>query len=317
MSIGGYFELELSNSGEYHNSALRLNTGRNAFEYILRAKSYQKVFLPYFTCEVIFEPLQKLNIAYELYYIDEKLQPIFDFNKMGKQDVFVYNNYFGLCDRQVNEIAVKCKNLIIDNSQAFFSLPLPHIDTFYSPRKFFGLPDGAYLYIDRRLNSNLEQDVSMYRFEHLLGRIDINAEQYYDIFKKNNIELKNQPIKIMSELTQKLLNSINYNEARKKRCANFQFVHNRIRNSNLLNIELLDGSVPMLYPLLIKNGRKLKNKLIENDVFTATYWPSVLEKTESSDWEFFMVDNLVNIPIDQRYSENELILVLNLIEELR
>lgn len=39
-AIGGYFELELPYSEEYHKNALRLNTGRNAFEYILRSKKY-------------------------------------------------------------------------------------------------------------------------------------------------------------------------------------------------------------------------------------------------------------------------------------
>jgi hypothetical protein len=32
MSIGGYFELELPCGEEYHQGAIRLNTGRNAFE---------------------------------------------------------------------------------------------------------------------------------------------------------------------------------------------------------------------------------------------------------------------------------------------
>ena len=33
-SIGGYFELELTFSEEIHKDSIRLNTGRNAFEYI-------------------------------------------------------------------------------------------------------------------------------------------------------------------------------------------------------------------------------------------------------------------------------------------
>ena len=37
MSIGGYFELELPQGEEYHKNAIRLNTGRNAFEYGLGA----------------------------------------------------------------------------------------------------------------------------------------------------------------------------------------------------------------------------------------------------------------------------------------
>jgi len=41
-AIGGYFELELPYGEEYHKNAIRLNTCRNAFEYILIAKSYKR-----------------------------------------------------------------------------------------------------------------------------------------------------------------------------------------------------------------------------------------------------------------------------------
>ena len=63
-AIGGYFELELPKGEEYHKSALSLNSARNCFEYILRVRKYKKVYLPYYTCEVILEPLKKLNIQY-------------------------------------------------------------------------------------------------------------------------------------------------------------------------------------------------------------------------------------------------------------
>ena len=36
--IGGYFELELRKGEEYHKEAIRLNSGRNAFEYVLLEK---------------------------------------------------------------------------------------------------------------------------------------------------------------------------------------------------------------------------------------------------------------------------------------
>ena len=74
--IGGYFELELNKSIDYHRNAIALNTARNALEYILIAKKYQKVYIPYFTCDVILEPFQKLNIAYEFYKIDENFECI-------------------------------------------------------------------------------------------------------------------------------------------------------------------------------------------------------------------------------------------------
>ena len=44
-AIGGYFELELQQGEEYHKDALRLNTARNCFEYILSV-SYTHLTLP-------------------------------------------------------------------------------------------------------------------------------------------------------------------------------------------------------------------------------------------------------------------------------
>ena len=63
-SIGGYFELELSSSGEYFPKSIALNTGRNAFEYILKVRYYKKVYIPYYTCDVMLEPIKKLKVDY-------------------------------------------------------------------------------------------------------------------------------------------------------------------------------------------------------------------------------------------------------------
>ena len=74
-AIGGYFELELRKGEHYHKNAIRLNTARNCFEYVLRSRSYDKVYIPYYTCEVMLEPIQKLGIDYEFYHINELLEP--------------------------------------------------------------------------------------------------------------------------------------------------------------------------------------------------------------------------------------------------
>ena len=146
IPIGGYFELELRKGEEYHNHAIRLNTGRNALELILKTKKYSKVFIPYFTCDTVLEPFNKLGIDYEFYSINKKLEPVFNYQKIQADMGFLYTNYFGIKDDFISIIAKKLKNLIIDNAQSFFSKPLEGIDTFYSARKFFGVPDGAYLY---------------------------------------------------------------------------------------------------------------------------------------------------------------------------
>ena len=305
-SIGGYFELELPVREEYHNTALRLNTGRNAFEYVLRAKRYKKVYLPYYTCDAMLEPITKLNLAYEFYSIDSNFLPIFNYSNVQKNEVFVYINYFGICDAQTREIAAQCKNLIIDNSQAFYSKTIKGVDTFYSPRKFFGVPDGAYLYTDTLLDDGFETDISYQRFEHLLGRIDIGTEEFYGTFKSNDDSLMNQPIKKMSKLTQRLLSSIDYNSVAESRKQNFEYLNSKLSKNNLLNLNLSSNSVPLVYPYFFDSGAELKKKLIENKIFVATYWQNVLEWTSENDLEYKLAKCLLPLPVDQRYESNNL-----------
>jgi len=143
--LGGYLELELNRNEEHHKTALSLNTGRNALELILRVRKYTKVYIPYYTCDVILEPFRKLNINYEFYSINKDLEPEFNYSLLRDNEGFLYVNYFGIKDDFIPVLAKHCSNIITDNSQAFFCRPLKDIDTFYSCRKFFGVPDGAYL----------------------------------------------------------------------------------------------------------------------------------------------------------------------------
>ena len=154
-AIGGYFGLELQVGESYHKNLTALNTGRNAFEYILRARGYQHVFIPYYTCDVLLEPLRSLNIAYDFYSIDEKLEPV-SLTGINNNSAYLYTNYFGLKTGYIKQLAALIPNLIVDASQAFFDKPLIGIDTFYSPRKFFGLPDGGYASCDIKLSDDFE-----------------------------------------------------------------------------------------------------------------------------------------------------------------
>jgi len=311
-AIGGYFELELPQGKEYHQKAVRLNTGRNAFEYILRAKKYIKVYLPYFTCDVMLEPIKRNDISYEFYNIDLNLEPLFDYSKIEPNAAFLYTNYFALKDKFIAHLKTSCKNLIIDNAQSFYSEPLRGINTFYSPRKFFGVPDGAYLYTDIKLEGILDKDISLHRFEHLLGRIDLGAEICYPFFKENEALIDRQPIKIMSNLTQSILKSIDYKDVATKRQQNFQRLHQVLKSTNQLKIPVNSDIVPMLYPYLCENGFEIRKRLIENKVFIPTYWLNVLHwDAKESSYEKYLTTNLIPLPIHQRISESDLSRMIN------
>ena len=310
-TIGGYFELELNKNSEYHQSALRLNTGRNALEYILEANHYSKIYLPYFTCDVLLQPIKNLEIEFEFYKIDEKLEPIFDFSKIEEGECFLYTNYFGLKDSFVKKLSKKCKNLVIDNAQSFYSKPIKNVDTFYSPRKFFGIPDGAYLYSSKRIEGNLNQDLSFERFEHLLRRIDMNAEEGYKYFSLNDEKLNNLPILHMSNLTKRMLESIDYNSIAKRRIDNYLFLDKKLKKINVLKIDFNQKQVPMVYPFW--GNDKLRKKLIKNKIYCAKYWPNVREWVKTNALEYKLAEEVIYLPIDQRYDLKDMELIVNMI----
>lgn len=313
--LGGYFELELHKGTEYHQKAIRINTGRNAFELILRSRKYSKVYIPYFTCEVILEPFLKLNINYEFYSIDKNFEPIFNYTLIKPDEGFLYNNYFGLKDNFITDLSSYCRNLIIDNSQSFYSNPLIGIDTFYSARKFFGVPDGAYLYLDDVDFANLPFDISIDRFTHLIERIDLGAEAGYNGFKKNEQKLIGQPIMHMSKLTNMILCNIDYLLIKKKRKENFLFLHKQISIYNKLDLILNKNSIPMVYPFL-HDKMNIKQILIKNKIFTASYWPNVLEWTNINSIEYKYASEIIYLPIDQRYSKQDMNFIVKLIKNI-
>jgi hypothetical protein len=264
------------------------------------------VYLPYYTCEVILEPFKKTGTEYEYYHINFELELLNDIS-LGKDEALLYTNYYGLKQAYVEHLANRYgSQLIIDNTQAFYSKPFEGIDTFYTCRKFFGVPDGAYLYTDKLLDVEFERDKSYDRMAHLMKRIDLSAEEGYKDFRRADDGLDNQPILRMSKLTERLMQSIDYDDIAKKRRANFMQLHDALCDSNRLNLHLDDDAVPMVYPYMVSQ-EGIRETLIENKIFVARYWPNVLEWMTKDDIEYLLAYQMQPLPIDQRYGEDNMI----------
>jgi len=313
-AIGGYFDLQLPLLEEFYPSLIKLNTGRNALEYILKVNGYTCIYIPYFTCEVILEPIKKLGLEYHFYTLDRDLNPIIDF-EIESNECLLYTNYFGIKQATIKKLADLDFNLIVDNSQAFYSSPLPDIDTFYSCRKFFGLPDGAYLQCNIKSSSKFERDVSFERMSHLLISIDQSIEKGYESFRNNNEVLSNNPIRRMSLLTERLLKSIDYEECRVIRNRNFRMLHEALSEKNQLSIDSLAINGPLCYPFLT-NKENIKRKLISKRVFVPVFWPNVFNWTTVKMFENYLAQNLVPLPIDHRYNEEDMERMINYLKQM-
>lgn len=307
-AIGGYFELELPRFPELHAEAIALNSGRFCLEYILRCKKYSKVYVPYFTCDSAVEPLEKLGVPYEFYHIDKDYH-ITDDIRLQDGEALMYTNYWGLQDEYCKQLAYRYqKQLILDYTQAFFSNPIAGIDTFYSCRKFLGVPDGGYLYTDAKIDFELEQDESYTRMESLVKRIDLSPEAGYDDFHRTSEEFHHIPIRRMSNFTKRMMQGINYGYAAQQRLDNYNFLRKHL-GGRQLNF----GEVPMVFPFESEQGQELRKMLIAKKVFVAKYWPNVDEWAGEDALETWMANHLLPLPIDQRYGKDDMERILNII----
>ena len=314
LPIGGYFSLELPRYMEYHGRAIRLNTGRNALEYILRHKSYKRIYLPYYICEVVFEPLRRLGIDHVFYHINTDFELTEDI-LLGEDEALLYVNYYGLKQAYIEQLAAHYgSRLIVDNTQAFYDRPIDGIDTFYTCRKFFGVPDGAYAYTCFDDESVLELDVSYDRMKFLCKRIDISPEAGYTDFRQESAELAQQPVRRMSRLTQRLMQSIDYEAAAQRRRANYTVLDQSLSDTNRLHFPLSDSDVPMIYPYL-PFDENLHDFLISHKIYVAHYWSCVMQWCTDSDIEYMLASDMVPIPCDQRYDSNDMQHIINLIHQ--
>ncbi len=313
-AIGGYFQLELRQGEQYHKDAIKLNTARNGFEYILLARRYRKVYIPYYTCEVMLQPLERHHVEYEFYSIDMNFEPI-EIKQLRDNEAFLYTNYYGLKQECVKRLAkIYGSQLIVDNAQAFYAQRIEGIDTFYSPRKFFGVADGGCLYTDCKLDREFKQDKSYHRILHLLQRIDEGAEAGYKAFRASDDGLDNQPIMKMSKLTESILASIDYERITQIRRENFKHLHSCLEGTNKLTINLEDVAVPMIYPYFM-DDESLRQKLIDNKIFVAKYWPNVLDWCTEDSTEYKHTTHIVALPIDQRYSAEDLNRIVEVVKK--
>ena len=131
----------MTKQAEYH--VTKLNLARHCLNFLISAIGINVLHLPYYICPVIWQSVKHWNPNCKLkfYHIDDSFFPLKKFNR---EDYILYPNYFGISWSNIQILAMKYPNLIVDNAQAFFAPPAG-IARFYSLRKFSPAPSGSYL----------------------------------------------------------------------------------------------------------------------------------------------------------------------------
>jgi hypothetical protein len=329
--IGGFFDIELGEGQEnYHPRALALNSGRACLNLIVQRIAPKTVYVPFYCCDSVIEPLLTQQIPFHFYPINSHLQPLLP-QSLGNEEYAIVINYFGIQTPLINTLVEQYKEqVIVDNTQAFFDRGNGKAWSFNSARKFFGVPDGAYLYCPEQ-KSQILADVfernEKFSYFHLLSRLVGKNTEAYQQFLDNERLVDSVP-KAISVLSQKLLSTVRYDDVVQQRRSNFDVYHQVLASYNRLTNAIDDylqrekqNIVPFFYPLLPFN-RVDKTLLFEQQIFIPTFWNDTISRFDGLQeeherqrfaFERELAERVLPLPIDQRYTAADCHIVMEVI----
>lgn len=315
---GGCLPLEIKklNTELFHGfDYVALNSGRNAIAYAAKAFGYQACYIPYYTCKTVEAGLQEVGVEVRYYNIDDHFMPIEPKGGFDDKALFVYTNYFGIMTHVIKQdIIAEHSHVLFDNTQGFFTEPMRGTLSAYSCRKFFGVPDGAYLVGMDIPRIELATGTSADTAGFLLKSIETGPNQAYEMSKENEEHINQEGMRFMSPLTSALMSGVDFKSVSDQRIKNFNVLHESLKDINELDIKLENGA-PMVYPLLVaKDG--VREALVENKIFVPRWWRWIVESSDTNDFEKYLSKYLVPIPITQIYSEQDMNFIADVVRGL-
>ena len=209
------------------------------------------------------------------------------------------------CNKLIN---IFKDNLILDLSMSFFHRPKIKY-YFNSCRKFFGVPDGAYIH-GISLNNELKTN-TLLNTNHLNNRL--TKKKAYDLFLRNESLISSQLHK-MSQFTLDTMCLINYELVKQKRIENFNFLNSKIGKNNILSFPKLHDEVPHYYPYLPKRVISI-NDLIDKGLFVPNIWKIAKNDQINKSTSLKLFEKLLPLPIDQRYNSNDMNYIIHILSK--
>lgn len=305
--IGGFFEEENLNDNKNGFPFLEDQTysnGRSALYEILQICQPTKIFLPAYTCDAVLEPILKLQIPYSLVEINNQMEFV-ALPDLKSSEVLLGINYFGLKGTYLKEISTQLgTNLIIDNSQAFYSSNW-NTWAFNSLRKYFGVPDGSILYTPDGSTLKRTHTYNLPKTEHLKLRKNGAIDLGYKLYKESEEE---QAIsdKKMSNYSSEVLQHLNLKSIRQRRIENFNYLVNALSKRNQLDLSInIKHDVPLCYPFWPKNPIP-HAKFWNHGIYVPVFWKECLKRGEKYKFESVLSAELIPLPVDHRYGKEEM-----------
>jgi hypothetical protein len=302
--IGGFFELELPERGaRLHPRAHALSTGRACMMVMLRHLAPKRVHVPFYTCDAALEPFVLLGIETRTYALDETLFPQ-NLPALDEGEYILWTNYFGVCGEHTNKIKERFgKQALLDDTHTFFKSGHPRHWSFTSARKYFGVPDGAFLYAPVTLDVQAERFKGV-SLTHGLSRGLGHQNESYEEYKQYEQSLDCSVSRI-SKVSEGLLRGVDISRVIEARHRNFDFLHSALGEHNQFPLRQV-SDVPFCYPYL-PHSPVNRDVLYAKGIFVPSLWPDTLTRNvDGFDFEKRISLELLPLPIDHRYTPMDL-----------
>ena len=327
-----------------------LSSGRDALFYIIQVLNISKnheVLLPSYLCEEVLKPFKnKTNVVF--YELNKNLSINVDDirSKISKHTkIVLVIHYFGF-PQDISSLKQIQKDhsfiIIEDVVQAFLSeydgVPFgQNADiSISSYRKWLPVPDGSLLTFNENVIKNncpltYNPLHTFYIFIRTMGllikyfsvkfnkRFFRNMSFYFFRKSEDLLELYKKPAKI-SIITACLLDKFDYATIVAHRRKNFKILLDSLQNVKNMEPLLKDlpaGVCPLGFPIIVDNRNRLKSQLISSSIYPPIHWklPNDISKKDFPlSWE--ISEHILTIPIDQRYTENDMMYILDVIKKL-
>lgn len=301
-TYGGYIGFHPGMEGEgwtFGEERPLLSSGRACLAKILRHNGARRLHLPDHICDSVVLPLTGLGIDAVFYSIDEQLCPA-KLPDVHEGDMLLLVDYFGVRSREVAHIAaLHGPRAIVDRSQAFASEEVRGSWWFDSLRKFFPLPDGARVGGPTALPPPGPRNTRT-SAEHL----GVAQAEGLAAYRRNNAAMSSADER-MSLDGEGILARLDVQGAVAARVRNFHVLHTELGASNALAIDLSHVTSPLYYPWLQERSG-LFPKLHAAGIFAPRLWPEVLSRPQSGPMAQHAAEQLIPLPIDQRYTEQDM-----------
>ncbi len=304
------------------------------------------ILLPAYTCQSVVAPFAQEHWKISFYSIDTRLcidsKSFLSLLYSVNPGVVLFHPYYGkkLNKKEIdllNEAKNKGVMIVQDLTQSVFSEKSNGYSdiTVGSIRKWTGIPDGAFLVINNGVDLEIAEPDDYYSafIKPQLDAMYLRGEYFRTgkkEYKEISIRLNKHAEKLaddqligfhkISNYAFEALINIDIDMIKSKRIENFKTLLNLIKSNEQASpvfntVDELD-SAPIYFPLYVENREKFQRLLAENNIYAPVLW-EVEDNSVIVDASVeYIYKHLLAIPIDQRYSFDDMKRIADVINEI-